>query len=265
MRYNRFPRQKVDLRPMTYWKRFAVVLAGVIGALGLVVLVEVMLATRRDYLPTEPAYTIEGEFGPGNAEPLSFVVLGDSTAAGLGASDASRAYPYLLGEMLAERGRRVEMTGVGVSGARVATVLSEQVPLVEQTRPDLVFVGIGANDVTHLTPLSDVRRDMDELLARLEATGATVVVAGAPDMRANAWHEPLRSLAGWRGRAVTAAIESVAAERGITTVPLAKLTAPYFAEDSVHYSEDLFHPGDAGYRRWAEAIYPYLEQALERR
>jgi lysophospholipase L1-like esterase len=72
----------------------------------------------------------------------------------------------------------------------------------------------------------------------------------------------LRSLAGWRGRAITRTIEAAADEAGVRTVPLARLTGRFFGDDPTHYSEDLFHPGPLGYRRWAEAIYPYLEAEL---
>src|SRR3712207_9035968 len=48
----------------------------------------VVLALRRDYLPTEPVLELDATFGPADGDPLSFVVLGDSTAAGGGAGGA---------------------------------------------------------------------------------------------------------------------------------------------------------------------------------
>lgn len=231
---------------------------------GLVVGVEVLLAYRRDYLPTEPVLDIRGTYGPDGGEPLNFVVLGDSTAAGVGAGEVANAYPVLLAQRLAdEHDRRVKLTSLGVSGARVGTVLSDQIPRVASADPDLVFVAIGANDVTHLTRLDDVERDMALLIDQLRSTGAAVVVAGPPDMRAAAFYEPLRTLVGWRGRSVADVIEGVAADRGVPVVPLAEKAGPYFAshpEDA--YGGDDFHPGPGGYAAWARAIYPYLEDAL---
>ena len=244
-------------------KRVALGLVALVVLFAVVLGVEITLALTREYLPTEPVLEIEGTFGPPDGNPLSFVVLGDSTAAGVGVDSADDAYATLLAERLAARGRRVELLGVGVSGSRVADVLEEQIAMAVAADPDLIFVAIGANDVTHWTPLSDVERDMTAVIAALQATGAEVVVAGAPDMRAAAWLEPLRTVAGWRGRRVTAVIEAVAREAGATVVPLAKETAPYFAanpEDA--YSSDEFHPGAGGYRAWADAIYPRLELAL---
>jgi lysophospholipase L1-like esterase len=145
----------------------------------------------------------------------------------------------------------------------VHDVLTDQVPHVVSVSPDLVFVGIGANDVTHLTSLGSIRHDTAALLDHLKATGASVVLAGPPDMRAKAWYEPLRSLAGWRGRQIDAAMEAVARSKGVTVVPLAKEAGPYFgAHPDTAYASDDFHPGPAGYHAWARVILPVLERAL---
>ena len=224
---------------------------------------EIVLALRREYLPTSPVLDVRGTFGPRDGRPLRFVVLGDSTAAGVGAGTADLAYPTLLARRLASDGFRVELLGIGVSGARVRDVLEHQVSDAMAARADLIFIGIGANDATHVTPLDAVRRDMGEVLDRLRPTGATIVVAGAPDMRAAAFHEPLRSLAGWRGRRVSDAIAAAARERGVPVVALAEETGHFFQRAPETYlSEDLFHPSAAGYEKWADAIEPVLRKAL---
>lgn len=221
------------------------------------------LALTREYLPTEPALQLGGTFGPEDGRRLRFVVLGDSTAAGLGAGSPEHAYATVLAERLAREGWRVELLAYGVSGARVADVREEQVALAVAAEPDLVFVGIGANDTTHLTSLGDVERDMRAALDRLLETDAVVVVSGPPDMRAAAWLEPLRSLAGWRGRRVAAVIEAVAEEKGVPVVDLAEEAGPFFvANPEEAFAEDDFHPGPAGYRAWADAIYPVLSRAI---
>jgi lysophospholipase L1-like esterase len=228
--------------------------------------VEIALAMHRTYLPTSPALKLGGVFGDPQSRPLSFVVLGDSTAAGLGAGSARDAYPTDLARELANRGWRVKLTALGISGARVGDLLTDQVPVAVAASPQLVFVGIGANDVTHLTSLDSIRRDTAATLERLKATGAKVVIAGPPDMRAKAWYEPLRSLAGWRGRQVADVMESVARTEGVAVVPLAKEAGPYFgAHPDKAYASDDFHPGPAGYRAWARAILPVLLQALAQR
>ncbi|HJR45363.1 MAG TPA: GDSL-type esterase/lipase family protein [Actinomycetota bacterium] len=234
--------------------------------LALVVLVgvEILLAFRREYLPTDPPLELGGTFGPSDGRPLRFVVLGDSTAAGLG-TDAAHAYATVLSERLARAtDRRVELTVLGVSGARVQDVARTQAPAAAELAPDLVFIGIGANDVTHLTPLGSVEDDMTRALDELSGTGADIVVAGAPDMRVLAWYEPLRSLSYLRGKQVTGAIESAARAAGVAVVELAEETGQFFAaEPETHHSEDDFHPSAVGYARWADAIFPVLLETLD--
>lgn len=226
---------------------------------------EIWLALRRDYLPTDNPLELGGSFGDEAAPRLSFVVLGDSTAAGIGVDDPGDAYPTVLARRLAEAtGRRVELSAFGIAGARVSDVANEQVGKVAARDPDLVFVGIGANDVTHVTSLDDVRDDMTQALRELKETGAVVVVAGPPDMRALAWHQPLRWLAGFRGKQVADAIEDVARAEGVPVVELAEEAGPFFEEDpEAHFSSDEFHPGPLGYRRWADAIFPVLLDAYQ--
>lgn len=229
--------------------------------------IEIVLALRREYLPTEPTLKLDDTFGDPGDDAITLVVMGDSTAAGLGAVEPADAYPQLLAQRLASDGFLVDLRVFGVSGARVRDVLEEQLPKALEAEPDYVFIGIGANDVTHLTSLGDVRSDMTEVLRTLEdRTGAETVLAGAPDMRAPAFYEPLRSLAGWRGRQVAAAIEDVGREEDVAVVELAAETGPKLGADPERFhSSDDFHPSADGYVLWADAIYPVLRATVDGR
>ena len=236
-------------------------------AIGAAVLIgiEIVVALRRDYLPTEPALKLDDTFGDPGDEEITLVVMGDSTAAGLGAREPAHSYPQVLARRLASDGYRVDLRVFGLSGARVKDVLDDQLPQALEVDPDYVFIGIGANDVTHLTSLGEVRSDMKDVLRTLdELTEAETVIAGAPDMRAPAFYEPLRSLAGWRGRQVTETIEEVGREEDVAVVELAKETGPKFGADSERFhSSDDFHPSADGYLLWADAIYPVLQKTVE--
>ena len=155
------------------------------------------------------------------------------------------------------------MTSLGISGARVADLLSDQVPRAVDMDPDLVFVGIGANDVTHVTPLDEVRAGNGRSDRSSESNRCDRRRLGRPGHASGRVLQPLRSVAGWRGSAVTGAIEEAAAIEDVIVVPLAAETYRFFAADpEAHNSSDDFHPSSFGYARWATAIYPYLQQAL---
>ncbi|MGH2752180.1 MAG: SGNH/GDSL hydrolase family protein [Actinomycetota bacterium] len=239
-------------------------IALLVGGTGLIG-IEIVVALRRDYLPTEPALKLDDTFGDPTDEEVTLVVMGDSTAAGVGAGAPANAYPQLLARRLASDGYRVDLRVFGSSGARVSDILDEQLPKAIEAAPDYLFIGIGANDVTHVTTLSDLRSDMTAVIRELRhRTDAEIVVAGAPDMRAPAFLEPLRSLSGWRGRQVAGAIEEVGRQEDAVVVELAKQTGPQFGADPERFhSPDDFHPSAAGYELWADAIYPVLRRVVE--
>jgi lysophospholipase L1-like esterase len=62
---------------------------------------------------------------------------------------------------------------------------------------------------------------------------------------------------------VARVIEEIAREEGASVVELADETGHHFAADpEAHFSADGFHPGPLGYRRWADAIFPVLIEAV---
>ena len=180
--------------------------------------------------------------------------LGDSTAAGVGASSADAALPRLVAAA-SPGDRAVDLTVLAVSGARVGDVLDEQLPRVATARPDVVFVSVGANDVTHLTRTGDVAARYRRLLAGLP-NGVPVVVLGVPDMGSiPRLAQPLRALAGWRGRAVDEELRLAAAAAGATYVDIAGATGPAFRRDPGRlFAADRYHPSDAGSELWAAAV-----------
>src|SRR6188472_3363373 len=117
------------------------------GAFGLI-RAEAALARRAIGEPTGVPPDADGVYGANHTgEPLRMVMLGDSSACGLGVDHPHQTPGAMLAAGLAEfADRPVQL--VGVVGAR-SSDLSGQVELVADSRPDLAVVMIGANDVTH--------------------------------------------------------------------------------------------------------------------
>ncbi len=96
--------------------------------------------------------------------------LGDSLAAGLGL-DAAAAYPARVEQALEAAGEPVRVLNAGVSGDTTAGGLSRLGWILKQ-KPDVLVVGLGANDGLRGVPLSDVEKNLREILRRGQASGA---------------------------------------------------------------------------------------------
>jgi len=216
--------------------------------------VEVLVARNGPRPPAGPPVPADSPAGPPGTPVDTVVWLGDSTAAGLGASTEAHSLPEQVAALL---GGPVRLTVLARSGDRVADVLHDQVPRLAAIHPSVVFISVGANDTTHLTSRASFRGDYAKVLAGLPSGVARVVLLGVPDMGAPPrLAQPLRAVAGWRGRALDDDVRHLAsrAPRAIY-VDIAGRTGPAFRKEPGRYfSTDHFHPNDAGYTLWAQAV-----------
>lgn len=226
-----------------------------------VLVVEAVIARRGDAQPFTEAPRTPQTFGASGPR-LTYVVLGDSTGAGQGAPyDAGIA--VATARHLASAGRRVSLVNLSVSGAKLADVVAEQLPLAVRLRPDVVLVSAGANDVTGLTSTGAVREAVESLAARLRevSPGVRIVLTASPDVASSPrLAQPLRWVTRLRTRQVNAAFREVAAARGLTVAPIAARTGPQFERDRGLFSADRYHPNARGYATWV----PPLTEALDR-
>lgn len=242
------------------WGRVAAIAAPT-ALVGLVVLlaVEVQLARGGTRLGGAPL-DLDGRVGDATGTPLRVVWLGDSTAAGVGVDEPADALPTVVAAAL---GRPVDLTVLAVSGDTIGDVLADQVPVAAALVPDVVFVSVGANDVTHLTTQDDFGGRYRALLDLLPAD-AEVVLLGVPDMgAAPRLAQPLRAIAGYRGRELDEVVREVVVEAGARYVPIAEATGPTFrAEPDRMFAADGYHPSALGYRLWADAVLAEVDHLV---
>lgn len=218
----------------------------------------------------EPAYEVRTRVDvPGDAAPLRLVVLGDSTAAGVGSPTVDGALPVLIAERVAPAlGRPVSVVGHGVSGARTDDTRSEQVPMLTGAPADVVVIVVGANDVTHVTPPWVLRRQTAELLAEVRdaAAGTPVILAGIPLFTGTPrLPVPLRWVVGAYARPLRDAQRDVADQTaGVRFVDIARDASPRFRGVPDAMSADGYHPSPTGYAFWADAIAAEIIPAVRR-
>ena len=182
-------------------------------------------------------------------DALTWAVLGDSAAVGVGAARVEESYVAQVAAGVAERtGRPVRVLNLAVSGATAAHVLADQLPLLPADGVDAVTCVVGGNDVAW-----PVRFRVDRFAAPLEevaqrlpagATLGTVPVFRIP---------PYES----RVECANAAVRVIAARHGLGVADVHAATRRTSLRHQVSMlSHDLFHPNGAGYRDWARAVLP---------
>jgi lysophospholipase L1-like esterase len=228
------------------------------GVVGLLV-TQILLLSRRTYLPMDPGYTIDERVGAASGIPLRLAVLGDSTVAGVGSPTARESLPVLIGlRVAAATGRPVHVIGLGVSGARTGTIAHQLERLAGLERVDAIVIVIGSNDATHATPWMRFRRETDLMLARAARLADVVVLAGTPRFKGNRIiPEPLRTmLDAYSGLLRAKQREAVARRPATRFVDLAADASPRFLGVPAATSVDGFHPSPIGYGFWADALAP---------
>jgi lysophospholipase L1-like esterase len=221
---------------------------------------EGLQARRREYLAPGSSPDADGVYGSSGDPLLRLSLLGESTAAGVGATDLTGTVGHRLAQLLVAEGRRVELHTVAVSGSRVRD-LGPQVSRALLGRPDLAVVLVGANDALHLTPLARLEADLGTQLSRLRDAGVAVVVGTCPDLTGpTALARPLRDLLGWEGRRIAAASARAAAACGAAPVDLGELAGARMRGRPEMLSWDGYHPSSAGYWIWAEVLLEAVRQ-----
>lgn len=228
--------------------------AGLFGTLA----TQARLARRAIGELTEEPPGADGWYGDTAGTPLSFVMVGDSSAAGLGVHVPGETPGALLAAGLAAAAQRpVRLVNVARSGAQ-SSDLDRQVSLALAARPDLAVLMVGANDVTHRVRPSTSVRLLVEAVRRLRAAGVEVVVGTCPDLGTiEPIAQPLRTVARAWSRQLAAAQTIAVVEAGGRTVSLGDILGPEFAAAPRHmFGPDRFHPSAAGYRAAAMALLP---------
>jgi lysophospholipase L1-like esterase len=241
-------------------RRILIALLLVVGLPVAVLAVEVQMARTGERLDDEEGFRPERLVVRAGPDPTRVVWLGDSTATGVGAGDVTGSMAHRVTARFTDA--PVTLTILGRSGAQVHEVLDDQLPLLQATDADVVFVSIGANDVTALTRDPTFRSRYRRMVTTIEelARGAEIVLVGIPDIgTAPRLAVPLRQIAGWRGAQLDDEIARVARQRGHRHVDLADRTGPIFSSDPERYfAADDYHPSSDGHEVWADAVLASL-------
>lgn len=184
------------------------------------------------------------------SRPLRLLVIGDSTAAGVGVDHADLGLGGRLAEALAARtGRPVHWRAAGRNGATAADLVHHflQPALAEPT--DLVFLTVGANDALALRSSRAFRRDIRHIIERTFTAhpDAALLMSSLPAFfRFTLLPDPLRRSLYRHSQALERE-----ARKLIAAHPRAHMSPPPPPYTEGFFASDDFHPSAIGYRDWA--------------
>ncbi|MGJ3256606.1 MAG: SGNH/GDSL hydrolase family protein [Alcanivorax sp.] len=196
-----------------------------------------------------------GQYGDG--EPaLQLLVIGESTAAGVGVKHHQDGLASQLARQLQQQGlHTIGWHSHGINGIRLQALL-DNLKTIELPEADTILLSMGVNDTAGLTPRRCYRQQLLALGAQLP--GPLYLLSVPPMHRFTALPSPLRQLLGWRARQLDAIQQQLARERPDDFI---YLSYPPM-NDPALLAEDGYHPGIKGYQAMATALAPALAARL---
>jgi acyl-CoA thioesterase-1 len=176
---------------------------------------------------------------PTSPASVTVVAFGDSLTSGTGVG-SGRDYVSLLSNRTG-----VAIVNAGRSGDTTATALLRLDAAVLSRDPDIVIVFFGGNDLLQGVPVQRRTANITEIVERIRARGAEVMVVGLASGFLDPFDGALAGIAvGTSSTLVPAVLD------GILGVP--------------NLMSDLVHPNEAGHAVIADRIEPALRTVLRR-
>lgn len=178
------------------------------------------------------------------------VAFGDSLTAGFGA-DPGKSYPEFLQQELDRRGYHYRVVNAGISGETTTDALA-RLGTVTALKPAVVIVEFGGNDGLRGLPVATTRANLEQIVAGLKQSGATVLLAGMA-LPPNYGPDYIRDFE----RVYT----DLAKKEKVALIPF--LLAGV-AGTTQYMQQDGLHPTAEGNRLVAATVRHYLEPLLRR-
>lgn len=188
--------------------------------------------------------------------PKSILVLGDSTAVGVGAlsvqSTAGR-----VGDAL-----NANVENYAENGAKISD-LEVQFERRKKNAYDLVLVQIGANDVIYFSSLERASNEFEALISRLTSVASSVVLLTAGDIgKAPIFPFPISYLYTVRTKQLRGLLKPIAEKNNLIYIDLFTLPNPFLTDIPKYYSSDRLHLSGDGYEVWARYILEAIREKV---
>lgn len=107
----------------------------------------------------------------------SILVVGDSLSAGYGMAK-NKSWPSLLQNKLEEKGKDYKVHNASISGQTSAEGLRQMDQLLKLTKPELVVIGLGANDGLRGLSIPAMENNLQTMVSKSLMKGSKVLLLG---------------------------------------------------------------------------------------
>lgn len=185
--------------------------------------------------------------------PHTLLVLGDSTAVGVG-SPSEGTVAARLAEYL-----HASVENYAVSGA-VTSDLDAQMTHTKRDKYDLILLQIGANDVIGFRSLDAAASQLDLALQKLRLKSDRVMILTAGDIgTAPIFPRPVGWVMSYRTRELRERFIKVCATRGATYVDIYIRPDPFLGNEERYHAKDGLHLNAEGYQYWFSVVKEYVD------
>lgn len=113
---------------------------------------------------------------PSQATMNTLLVYGDSLSAAYGLEDINQGWVTLLQQRIVEKGYPWKIANASVSGDTTANGLSRFPKVLQQTKPDLVLIELGANDGLQGKNPKHMASNLEQMISLSQQNQAQVIL-----------------------------------------------------------------------------------------
>jgi lysophospholipase L1-like esterase len=239
------------------WKRrltSALLTTSLIGSVALLPIAMAQGAATRRRVPILPSAS-PPHYGRvvGMGKPIHLLAIGESSVSGVGVSCSDETVTAVTARALGRHTNQpIVWRSLGLSGATARQAKDRLLPRILPEPIDLLIVAFGVNDATSYRSPAAFTDDLAALVTavRSRVGNAAVVVAGvAPLDSFPALPWPLRTILGWRSKALQRAIEGL--PQRLPNLVVERFAAPLGPD---LFADDKFHPNAKAHQLWGEEL-----------
>jgi acyl-CoA thioesterase-1 len=181
---------------------------------------------------------------------FKIVAFGDSLTAGYGVK-LEESYPSILEKELKKENMNIEVVNIGVSGETTTGGL-ERLDFVLSQEPDLVLLGLGANDMLRATSPDIAKANLEKMILTFKDKNIPVILLGMESQISNSFAYKKK---------FDVIYKDLAKKHSLALVP-------FFLENVVLVKslniEDGIHPNKQGYEKIVqENVLPVISKVLK--